>query len=84
VRFIENCRITRELVRYKLDLLGVQEVRWDKGGVERVETYTVFYVNGIDNHHLGTNIFAHKGIISVVERVEFVRDRMLYIILKVR
>jgi len=22
----------RELVRYKLDLVGVQEVRWDKGG----------------------------------------------------
>ena len=22
----------RELSRYKLDLLGVQEVRWDKGG----------------------------------------------------
>jgi len=22
----------RELARYKLDLVGVQEVRWDKGG----------------------------------------------------
>ena len=22
----------RELVRYKLDVVGVQEVRWDKGG----------------------------------------------------
>ena len=22
----------REFVRYKLDLLGVQEVRWDRGG----------------------------------------------------
>ena len=25
----------RELARYKLDLVGVQEVRWDKGGTER-------------------------------------------------
>ena len=24
--------VARELVRYKLDLVGVQEVRWDKGG----------------------------------------------------
>ena len=23
--------VTRELARYKLDLVGVQEVRWDKG-----------------------------------------------------
>jgi len=25
----------RELARYKLDLAGVQEVRWDKGGTVR-------------------------------------------------
>jgi len=25
----------RELARYKLDLVGVQEVRWDKGGMAR-------------------------------------------------
>ena len=25
----------RELARYKLDLVGVQEVRWDKGGTLR-------------------------------------------------
>jgi len=26
----------RELARYKLDVVGVQEVRWDKGGTVRV------------------------------------------------
>ena len=25
----------RELVRYKLDLVGVQEIRWDNGGTVR-------------------------------------------------
>ena len=25
----------RELARYKLDLVGVQQVRWDKGGTIR-------------------------------------------------
>jgi hypothetical protein len=25
----------KELARYKLDLVGVQEVRWDKGGMVR-------------------------------------------------
>jgi hypothetical protein len=27
--------VARELVRYKLDLVGVQQVRWDKGGRAR-------------------------------------------------
>ena len=29
----------RELVRYKLDVMGVQEVRWDKGGTVRAGDY---------------------------------------------
>jgi exonuclease III len=29
--------VARELGKYKLDLVGVQEVRWDKGGTKRVE-----------------------------------------------
>jgi exonuclease III len=32
----------RELARYKLDLLCVQEVRWDKGGTVRARDYNVF------------------------------------------
>jgi exonuclease III len=34
--------VARELGKYKLDLVGVQEVRWEKGGTERVEYYTFF------------------------------------------
>jgi exonuclease III len=29
--------VAKELRKYKLDLVGVQEVRWDKGGTERAE-----------------------------------------------
>jgi hypothetical protein len=32
--------VARELARYKLDLMGVQEVRWDKGGTIRAGNYT--------------------------------------------
>jgi hypothetical protein len=32
----------RELARYKLDLVYVEEVRWDKGGTVRAGDY-VFY-----------------------------------------
>jgi hypothetical protein len=31
------------IARCKLDLVGVQEVRWDKGGTVRAGDYTFFY-----------------------------------------
>ena len=33
----------RELARYKLDVVGVQEVRWDKGSTVRAGDYNFFY-----------------------------------------
>jgi len=44
----------RELGRYKLDVMGVQEVKWDKGGTVREGDYEFFYGKGNDNHQLGT------------------------------
>jgi hypothetical protein len=35
--------VARESEKKKLDLVGVQEVRWNKGGTERAEDYTFFY-----------------------------------------
>jgi hypothetical protein len=34
--------VARELVKYKFDLVGVQEVRWDKGGTVRAGDYNFF------------------------------------------
>ena len=33
----------RELARYKLDLVGVQEVRWDNGGTVRAGDYNFIW-----------------------------------------
>jgi hypothetical protein len=74
----------RELGKCKLDLVGVQEVRWEKGGTERAEDYTFFYGQGNGDHQLGTGFFVHKRIVSVVRGVEFVSDRMSYVILRGR
>jgi hypothetical protein len=35
--------VARELATYKLDLVGIQEVRWDKWGTVRVGYYSFFY-----------------------------------------
>jgi len=74
----------RELVRYKLDVVGVQEVRWDKGGTVRAGDYDFFYGKGNEKHQLGMSFFVHHRIVSAVKRVEFVSDRLSYIVLRGR
>jgi hypothetical protein len=54
--------VSRELARYKLDLVGVQEVGLEGGGTEPAGEFTFFYGKGNENHELGTDFFVHKRI----------------------
>jgi hypothetical protein len=41
-----------EISKYKLDLVGVQEVRWDRGGTKSAGEYTFYYGKENENHEL--------------------------------
>jgi hypothetical protein len=53
--------VAKELPKYKLHSVGVQEVRYDRGGTEPAGTFFYGMVN--ENCGLGTDFFVHKRII---------------------
>jgi hypothetical protein len=49
--------VSRELSKYKLDLVGVQEVRWEGGGTGPAGEHTFLYGKGNENLELGAGFF---------------------------
>jgi hypothetical protein len=49
--------VSKEISEYKLHLVGVQEVRWDRGGTEPAGEYTYFYGEGNEDYKLGRDFF---------------------------
>ena len=62
--------------------MGVRKVRWDRASTVRAGDYILFNGRGNYNLQLGTGLFVQQRIVSAVKRVEFVSDRMSYIVLR--
>jgi hypothetical protein len=70
--------VSRETSRYKVDIVRVQQVRWEGGGTVPAGEYTFFYGKRNENHELVTGFFVHKRFMSAVKRVVLVSDRVSY------
>ena len=73
-----------KIARHKLDLVDVQEVRWVKMSTLRAEDFNFFVEKRNEKDQLGRGFFVHHRTVSAVKRVEFVSDRLSYIVLRGR
>jgi hypothetical protein len=63
--------------KYKLDLVRVQEVRWEGSGTETVDKYIYVYLScgkGNENHELGT------GFLCIRESYQQFRELIVCVI----
>jgi hypothetical protein len=58
--------VSRELSRYRLGLVGVQEVRWEGSGTTPAGVYTFFYGKANEYNELGTE-YLYRIYISSYE-----------------
>jgi hypothetical protein len=63
--------VARELGKYKLDLVGVEEVRWDKGGTERAEELVSFSRLLINNFLIFNNGSVFEISFSAMKNILF-------------
>jgi hypothetical protein len=62
--------------------VGIQEVRWENGGMVRAGDYNFVYGQGNKIHQLATGLFVHHRLVLAGTGIEFVGVRVPYIVLR--
>ncbi|KAJ4441831.1 hypothetical protein ANN_11690 [Periplaneta americana] len=57
--------VAKELARYRIDFVEVQEVRLDGNGISQIGDYLLYYGEGNNNHQIGT------GLNTVLKRSKY-------------
>jgi len=61
--------------------VGIQEVKWDKGGIVRAKDYTLSMEKGTKSS-IWNRTFVQHETLTPVKTAESVSDRMSYIVLR--
>jgi hypothetical protein len=54
-------KVLKQILKYKLDLVGVQEIKLDRGGTKSASEYKCFHGQGNENHELRTFIYVRES-----------------------
>ena len=76
--------IVKEVGRYNLDIVRLQEVRLPGEEKRNYGTYTLFHGKGNVNHAAGTGFLVSNKIKSTVKEVNYISDRLSYLRMKGR
>lgn len=74
--------VLKEINRYNVDIVGLQEIRWPGSGNLKSENMTVFF-SGKNNgkHDNGVGFVIKSSVLRLVKKFELINDRICYIVL---
>jgi hypothetical protein len=73
--------LMREVERYELDIVAIQESRWTGQG-EISGGKHILYYGGADKHSLGTGFVINKKLVPAICDVQFVNDRLSFLVMR--
>lgn len=74
--------LTKEIEKYGIKLLDLQEVRWEEAGNAKISQTTIFNGKSEKGHQLGTGFAVHESIIHTVKNFKDINPRISTITIK--